>query len=120
MLPFPLICAGDQVNLKYQKTTFKSISTSNSTIGEIRWKESCEKQLAQIERDIARLSVKAPIYVVDDADAAAFAASGAGAGGATSSSAGGAMGGAGGASGGLAGAAMGAAAAATRGASGRR
>lgn len=116
-------CAGDQVNLKYQKTTFKSISTSNSTIGEIRWKENCEKQLSQIERDIARLSVKAPIYVVDDADAAAFAASGAGAGagGATASSAGGAMGGAGGGSGGgLAGSVMGAAAATTRGATGRR
>lgn len=114
----PSAGAGDQVNLKYQKTTFKSISTSNSTIGEIRWKENCEKQLTQIERDIARLSVKAPIYVVDDADAAAFAATGAG--GATAGSAGGAMGGAGGGGGGMAGSVMGAAAAATRGASGRR
>jgi len=73
----------DQVNMAYQKTTFKNISTSNSTIGEIRWKENCEKQLAQIEKDIARLSVKAPIFVVDDEDAAAMGMSASGAGGVT-------------------------------------
>jgi Calmodulin-binding len=56
----------DAVNKVYQKTTFKNISTSNSTIGEIRFKENCEKQLIQVEKDIARLSVKAPIFVVDD------------------------------------------------------
>jgi len=60
----------DTVNAAYQKTTFKNISTSNSTIGEIRWKENCERQLAQIEKDIAKLTVKAPIFVVDDAAAA--------------------------------------------------
>lgn len=64
----------DSVNKVYQKTTFKNISTSNSTIGEIRFKENCERQLNQVEKDIARLSVRAPIFVVDDD-------SGAGAGG---------------------------------------
>jgi hypothetical protein len=56
----------DEVNRTYQRTTFKKISTSNSTIGEIRFKENCEQSLAQIEKDIARLQVKAPIFVVDD------------------------------------------------------
>lgn len=56
----------DEVNKAYQRVTFKKISTSNSTIGEIRFKENCEKSLAQIEKDIDRLSVKAPIFVVDD------------------------------------------------------
>lgn len=57
----------DDVNHEYQKTTFKNISTSNSSIGEIRRKELCERQLVSIEKDVARLSVKAPIFVVDDA-----------------------------------------------------
>jgi hypothetical protein len=55
----------DEVNSRYQVIAHRKISTSNSTIGEIRWKEDCERQLSQIERDIERLSVKAPIYVVD-------------------------------------------------------
>jgi hypothetical protein len=96
----------DAVNARYQKTTFKAISTSTSTIGEIRWKERCETQLTQIERDIARLSVRAPIFVVDDADAgaagaalAAAAAATGGGGGGEPAPAGGARGGAGGAGG---------------------
>lgn len=56
----------DAVNMEYQKITFKNISTSNSTIGQIRAKEACEQQLAQLERDIKRLSAKGPIYVLDD------------------------------------------------------
>jgi hypothetical protein len=55
----------DEVNARYQVIAHRKISTSNSTIGEIRWKEECEAQLSQLERDIERLSVKAPIYVVD-------------------------------------------------------
>lgn len=61
----------DAVNTAYQRITFKKISTSNSTTGEIRFKEQCESSLAQIEKDIARLSVKAPIFVVDDTPVAA-------------------------------------------------
>jgi hypothetical protein len=53
----------DEVNSRYQVIAHRKISTSNSTIGEIRWKEDCERQMSQLERDIERLSVKAPIYV---------------------------------------------------------
>ncbi len=63
----------DEVNKAYQRTTFKKISTSNSTVSEIRFKENCESTLAQIEKDIARLQVKAPIFVVDDGAAAGAA-----------------------------------------------
>ena len=61
----------DAANREFQKTTFKNISTSNSTIGEIRAKLRSEAALAQIEKDIARLSVKAPMFVVDDKDVSA-------------------------------------------------
>jgi hypothetical protein len=54
------------VNEKYQRMTFKKISTSNSTAGAIRRKEECETMLSQLEKDIERLSAKGPIYVVDD------------------------------------------------------
>jgi hypothetical protein len=54
-----------EVNAAYQTITFRNISTHNSTLGEIRFKESCEQQLDQIEKDIKRLSVKAPIFIVD-------------------------------------------------------
>lgn len=67
----------DAANKEFQKTTFKNISSSNSTIGEIRAKLRSEATLAQIEKDIARLSVKAPIFVVDD-DKVAAATAGAG------------------------------------------
>ncbi|RYG51114.1 hypothetical protein EON67_04020 [archaeon] len=67
----------DEANAAYQRITFKKISTSNSTIGEIRWKEQCERTLAQLEKEIERLSVKGPIYVVDDG-AAPSATAGAG------------------------------------------
>ncbi len=55
----------DAVNDKYQVIAHRKISTSSSTMGEIRWKESCEAQMAQLEADIKRLSVKAPIYVLE-------------------------------------------------------
>jgi hypothetical protein len=54
-----------EVNAAYQTITFRNISTHNSTLGEIRFKESCEQQMDQVERDIKRLSVKAPIFIVD-------------------------------------------------------
>jgi hypothetical protein len=56
----------DAVNTQYQRITFKSISTSNSPIGQIRSKEACEQQMSQLERDIKRLSAKGPIYIMDD------------------------------------------------------
>jgi hypothetical protein len=55
----------DAVNIKYQQIAHRKISTSNSTVSEIRWKENCESQMAQLEADIKRLSVKGPIYIVD-------------------------------------------------------
>jgi hypothetical protein len=55
----------DEVNARYQVIAHRKISSTNSTIGEIRWKEQCETQMAQLEADIKRLSVRAPIFVVD-------------------------------------------------------
>mmetsp|Transcript_82784 Transcript_82784/g.200643 ORF Transcript_82784/g.200643 Transcript_82784/m.200643 type:complete len:265 (+) Transcript_82784:180-974(+) len=57
----------EEVNNAYQLITFKRISSSSSTIGAIRRKEECENQLAQLEKDIAKLEARGPIYVVDDA-----------------------------------------------------
>lgn len=57
----------EEVNHAYQLITFKRISSSSSTIGAIRRKEECENQLAQLEKDIAKLEARGPIYVVDDA-----------------------------------------------------
>lgn len=56
----------DEVNHAYQLITFKRVSSSNSTVGAIRRKEECENQLAQLEKDIAKLEARGPIYVVDD------------------------------------------------------
>lgn len=55
----------DEVNAHFQLIAHRKISTSNSTVGEIRWKEGSEAQLAQLEKDIKRLEVKAPIYIVE-------------------------------------------------------
>lgn len=55
----------DEVNARYQVIAHRKITTSNSTVGEIRWKESCESQMSQLEADIKKLSVKAPIYIVE-------------------------------------------------------
>jgi hypothetical protein len=38
---------------------------THTQVQEIRWKEQCEKTLSEIEADIKRLSVKAPIYIRD-------------------------------------------------------
>lgn len=59
----------------YQKITWKKISPATASVGEIRWKEQCETQLSQLEKDIDRLSVQAPIFVVDENAAAAAATS---------------------------------------------
>jgi hypothetical protein len=50
---------------KYQVISHRNISTSNSTKGEIRWKETCEQQMAQLEKDILKLSSNGPIYIVE-------------------------------------------------------
>ena len=55
----------DTVNDKYQVISHRKISTSNSTKGEIRWKETCEAQMSQLEKDIEKLSGHGPIYVVE-------------------------------------------------------
>lgn len=55
----------DTVNDKYQVISHRNISTSNSTKGEIRWKETCEQQMAQLEKDILRLSSHGPVYIVE-------------------------------------------------------
>eukprot|EP01029_Cantina_marsupialis_P009317 TRINITY_DN2178_c0_g1_i1.p1 TRINITY_DN2178_c0_g1~~TRINITY_DN2178_c0_g1_i1.p1 ORF type:complete len:245 (+),score=77.09 TRINITY_DN2178_c0_g1_i1:61-795(+) len=48
----------EEVNHRYQQITFKRVSSSNSTVGAIRRKEDCERELAQLEADIAKLSKK--------------------------------------------------------------
>lgn len=55
-----------EVNRAYQRVTWKRMSPATASIGDIRWKENCERQMAQIEKDIERLSVRAPIFVVDE------------------------------------------------------
>ena len=50
---------------KYQVISHRNISTSNSTKGEIRWKETCEQQMAQLEKDILKLSSNGPVYIVE-------------------------------------------------------
>ena len=51
---------------RYGLISFKKISTSNSTLGEIRLKQSLEALLTELEADIARLSVKGPIMIVEE------------------------------------------------------
>ena len=55
----------DTVNDKYQVISHRNISTSNSTKGEIRWKETCEQQMAKLEKDIKRLEMPGPIYIAE-------------------------------------------------------
>lgn len=56
----------DVVNRRYQKMTHQKISTHTSSLGQIRAKENCERMMDELEKDIARLSVAGPIYVVDE------------------------------------------------------
>ena len=51
---------------RYGLISFKNISTSNSTLGEIRLKQTLEQSLTSLEEDIKKLSVKGPIMIVDD------------------------------------------------------
>lgn len=49
-------------NERYQKITHNTIL---DTIGKVRRKEQCEKELAQLQKDIEKLSTKRPIMIVD-------------------------------------------------------
>lgn len=41
-----------EVNAAYQRITYRNISTHNSTLGEIRFKETCEQQMTACEESI--------------------------------------------------------------------
>merc|ERR1712226_229736 len=56
----------DEVNGTYQRSSVLSLA-SLDTIGKVKRKEMYEAQLAQIERDIEKLS-KDVVYVADDQD----------------------------------------------------
>lgn len=49
-----------------QVIAHRKISAATASLGEIRWKEDCEKQMSKLEADIKRLSVAGPIYVVSN------------------------------------------------------
>jgi hypothetical protein len=49
-------------NERYQKITHNTIL---DTIGKVRRKEECEKELEQLQKDIEKLSSKRPILIVD-------------------------------------------------------
>lgn len=49
-------------NQRYQKITHNTIL---DTIGKVRRKEQCEKELEQLKKDIEKLSTKRPIMIVD-------------------------------------------------------
>ena len=55
----------NEVNRRYQRMSHQTITTSNSTLGQVRLKEGCERELDELEKDIERLSAKGPIMVVD-------------------------------------------------------
>lgn len=55
-----------EVNAKYGLLSHRKISTSNSTQGEIRFKCNLEDLMSQLEADIKKLSVNAPIFVAED------------------------------------------------------
>jgi len=54
----------DEINVAYQKTSVLNLN-SLDTIGKVKRKEQYEAQLAQIERDIEKLSKKV-VYVMLD------------------------------------------------------
>lgn len=49
-------------NERYQKITHNTLL---DTIGKVRRKEQCEKELEQLQKDIEKLSTKRPIMIVD-------------------------------------------------------
>ena len=51
---------------RYSVFAHKKISTSNSSVGEIRLKENCERLMTQLESDIKKLSIPGPISVKDE------------------------------------------------------
>jgi hypothetical protein len=53
----------DAVNAKYQVQAHKKVSTSTSSLGEIRAKESGEAMMRALEADIRKLSVVGPVFV---------------------------------------------------------
>ncbi len=50
---------------RYSLFAHRKISTTNSSVGEIRLKENCERLMDKLEKDINRLSIPAPIYISD-------------------------------------------------------
>jgi hypothetical protein len=54
----------EAVSRRYQGITHKRISSSTSTVSEIRAKETAEGELRALEADVARLSVNAPVYLI--------------------------------------------------------
>ena len=55
----------NEVNKRYQLMTFKRVSSSNSTLGEVRRKEFFERELQQLEDDMKKLS-RGRVVVVDE------------------------------------------------------
>jgi len=51
---------------RYSLFAHKKISTTNSSVGEIRLKENCEALMDKLEKDINRLSIPAPIFIKED------------------------------------------------------
>ena len=51
---------------RYSLFAHRKISTTNSSVGEIRLKENCESLMDRLEKDINRLSIPAPIYIASD------------------------------------------------------
>ena len=52
-----------EVSQRYSLFAHRKISTTNSSVGEIRLKENCERLMDKLEKDIHRLSIPAPIYI---------------------------------------------------------
>jgi hypothetical protein len=55
-----------EVSQRYSLFAHRKISTTNSSVGEIRLKENCESLMDRLEKDINRLSIPAPIYIASD------------------------------------------------------
>ena len=66
----PATAPATQTTLKteqrYSVFAHKKISTSSSSVGEIRLKENCERLMTQLENDIKKLGIPGPIYVKDE------------------------------------------------------